>query len=317
MGNQDTFTCTIANYSSTSLSYYGNSDGNSWNNGKYTSNYNPNPATTIEAGATVVAFQTESDLTVGTQGYVIYDLGTGQGQLVIMHNNPSTKYGSANCDNCWVYAVIIGPTETLNCYVEVSGFDMQLDPPYNEDSMNVTVSVYDVSSPIVPCPSLNTGENEGVGGLNIIRCYITVLAENNFITLNGLTNGIDPLPNKNAVEPYYGNPPLIVPMIHSNYGQALAFAISGGSFEMYSTSPPTACAGVPYGKISFNLPDCSVLTISYNTSNSNVQNNQFYNVGIDPAPNGAQGYTANATETTTVISGDNYFDIYITIDYDN
>lgn len=313
MGSQDKFTCQIANYSATSLSYSGDATGQHWANGKYTTN----PVSNIDLGSVttptlVTAFATESDWAVGTTGYVIYDLGTGRGQLVVMYNNPSTKSGSGTCDNCWVYAVITGPTTTLACYVEISGFDMQLDPPANNDVMSVTVSVYDSATDIVSCPTLNDTETAPITGIAICRCYISVLATQGFITLNGLTNGIDPLPNTNLIDDYcYGNPPLVVPMIHTSYGEVLAFEVSGGYIPFDNPDMPYA-AGNPNGAITYNLPDTSILKIAYNTVNESC-----YQITIEAGAQGAQGYTATSSTETTTLDGNTYYDLHIQIDYNN
>ncbi|MEO5645031.1 MAG: hypothetical protein ABIQ40_11090 [Bacteroidia bacterium] len=145
--------CTVKNNSGYDLTLLGYAPGkNSDSSGGAFSNehgtFHKGPESTLKNGKETLAFkiQKTSGGSVGTTGWVRYDLKNGQGQLVLMFNNPHDRSGKSSNKNCWFYALIQGIEKErigipLMVRASVSGFNFNLADPTEQDEMNVTVTL--------------------------------------------------------------------------------------------------------------------------------------------------------------------------------
>lgn len=107
--------------------------------GTNSSSHNSNGQMAVEMGKTTGS-------SYGVTGNVTYQLPNNQGLLVLMFNNPYSQQGSGYNGNCWLFSAIttIPADSTTTYYAVVSGLPVSVDPPYAEDTMDATVTVYAV-----------------------------------------------------------------------------------------------------------------------------------------------------------------------------
>lgn len=124
---------------------------NDLQHGKFQKNGNPAPTLFgtsnprySSSGQQVASLHKTTSSSYGVTGNITYQLPNNQGDLVFMFNNPYTQNGSGDPGNCWLYAAItnIPANSTTTYYALVTGIDMQPDPPFKEDTMKVTVTLY-------------------------------------------------------------------------------------------------------------------------------------------------------------------------------
>lgn len=112
---------------------------------------NSTPATTL-FGTANPSYKPSGQLAVsaelhngGPEGWVLYNLPEGQGQLSFMFASPKHPSGSGNTHNSYCYAPIINipPGSTTSYYVTLSSnTPMKTDPPVNEKEFDFTVNLY-------------------------------------------------------------------------------------------------------------------------------------------------------------------------------
>lgn len=108
-------------------------------------------------------------------------------------------------------------------------------------------------------------------------CYIT-LNDTGIMTLNGLQNDYNSPPCDSR-----SSPPLVASVIKGNSGSVQAYQCSGGEYRQ-SISPygtPVVSAHGFSNKFSYNLPDGSLLNVSFDIS---TKMNSYYSANGDWSP---------------------------------
>lgn len=124
------------------------SHGKVYNNYPINTIYGTSNSLYSATGQMVIELHKTTGSSYGVTGNLTYQLPNAQGQLVLMFNNPYTQAGSGYNGNLWLYPAItnIPSGSTTTYYCSVSGLPMVLDPPLEEDTMDVTVTVYEIPS---------------------------------------------------------------------------------------------------------------------------------------------------------------------------
>jgi len=267
--------CTINNQTSGSINWDGVQTSNTLEHGK--THYGP---VTINSGKSDEAFKIQKTTAsaYGVTGYIRYNL-PDDNYLYLMFNNPYTHSGSGNTGNQWFYAVI-QPKEAggySNYYATVSGAGINPVSPEGDDTLTVTVNVYDQ---MTTTPSVDPNVTSDPNDCTQLLLYIDNQLGTGVATLAGMTNkssktgqiGVGSPPIKS------GNPPMMTETL-PNGQKTLAMQANGGRYISYQSPEPPYQTDYGYpateGELCYVFPNGETFILSWNieygTSSPSVQ----------------------------------------------
>lgn len=239
--------CTINNTTTSDIVYTAGSGSYDLSHGQFFSG-----PSSVDGGQVIQTFSAGSkqDLN-GINGWVMYSLDDGS-SLYLMFNNPYTHQGTGYTGNQWLYACL-SQYSKYSVTVDSSTF---IDPvnPMSSDTIAPIVNVYVTADMVpnnIPTQSFSSPVNNYV--------YLNILNNTGYpLSLQSMTNDYDSPPIN------YGNPPYVAETIPVTSGTTsfLAVFADGGGYSGEDVETQ--------GIVNYNLPDGSILEITWQSDDSNT-----------------------------------------------